>query len=288
MIAAGADGNLWFTDLGSTTKAIGRIGAGAAPALLAAPSVSGAGRAGSVESCQNAQWSSWAGVSPSTSLFSFDGYRWLLDGAPIAGQSPQSYTPTNADVGHQLACEITVTYPLPLLVTPASAASAAITVQAALPGGGGGGGGGGTSFPTRTLIAKTGNQLIALATSLTSACVARSGSLRARLSSSAIAGSKATKLRLAGAAFSIDRGVRHVHHRTRHRHGKKVVLTTITYTPNRTVRRLPANVSLKLAGLGSSLHTFKVKVSYHETVKRQGHNQTITVSKTLSLRFKVC
>jgi hypothetical protein len=36
--------------------------------------------------------------------------------------------PTGVDVGHQLACEITVTYPLPLLVT-AAVSSPAITVQ---------------------------------------------------------------------------------------------------------------------------------------------------------------
>ena len=46
------------------------------------------------------------------------------------------------------------------------------------------------------------------------------------------------------------------------------MVTTITYTPNRTVGRPPANVSLKLTGLSSGSHTFKVKVSYHETVKR--------------------
>jgi DNA-binding beta-propeller fold protein YncE len=155
-------------------------------------------------------------------------------------------------------------------------------------GGGAGGGGGGTSNPTRTLTAKIDNQLITVVTSLQSACVAKSGSLSATLTSSAIPGSKATKLRSTGAAFSIDRGVRHVHHRTRHRHGKKVVVTTITYTPNHTVGRLPANVSLKLAGLSSRSHAFKVKVSYHETVKRHGHHQTVTVSKTLSLTFKVC
>ena len=69
------------------------------------------------------------GSCPSASLYPFDGYRWLLDGIPIAGQSGQSYTPTGAEVGHELACQITVTYPLPLLVTPANATSAAITVQ---------------------------------------------------------------------------------------------------------------------------------------------------------------
>ena len=125
-------------------------------------------------------------------------------------------------------------------------------------------------------------------TSLRSACVASSGSLSATLSSAAIPGSTATKLRSTGAAFSIDRGVRHVHHRTARRHGKKVVLTTTTYTPNDTVSRLPTNVSLKLAGLSSRSHMFNVKVSYHATVMRHGHQQTVTVSKTLSLTFQVC
>jgi hypothetical protein len=55
--------------------------------------------------------------------FGFDGYRWLRDGSPIAGQTGHSYTPTTGDVGHQLSCAVTVTYPL-LEVTD-SAASAA-------------------------------------------------------------------------------------------------------------------------------------------------------------------
>jgi hypothetical protein len=70
-------------------------------------------------------------------LFSFDGYRWLRDGAAIAGQTAQSYTPTAGGLGHQLACTLTVTYPGPFLVT-ALATRAPITVQPAPSGGGGG------------------------------------------------------------------------------------------------------------------------------------------------------
>jgi sugar lactone lactonase YvrE len=154
--------------------------------------------------------------------------------------------------------------------------------------GGGGGGGGGGSGQTRTITAKIDNQLITAVTSLGSACVARSGSLSATLTSSVIPGSTATKLRSTGAAFSIDQGVRHVHHRTVRRHGQKVVLTTITHTPNVTVGKLPANVSLKLADVSSGSHVFNVKVSYHATVRRHGHRQTVSVSKTLSLTFQVC
>ena len=125
-------------------------------------------------------------------------------------------------------------------------------------------------------------------TSLRSACVAKSGSLSATLTSAAIPGSTATKLRSTGAAFSIDRGVRHVHQRTVRRHGQTVVLTTITHTLNVTVGKLPTNVALKLAGVSSGSHVFNVKVSYHATVKRHGHRQTPSVSKTLSLTFQVC
>ena len=111
-------------------NASGRANRGERPtALQAAPNVTGDGHAGNAETCQGAQWSLWAGVGPSAGLYPFDAYRWLLDGVPIADQSGQSYTPTAAEVGHQLACQIVATYPLPLLVTPASATSAASTVQ---------------------------------------------------------------------------------------------------------------------------------------------------------------
>jgi hypothetical protein len=56
---------------------------------------------------------------------------WLRDGSPIAGQTTPAYTPTAADVGHQIACRATVTYPLPFQVT-ANATSPAITIRAAL------------------------------------------------------------------------------------------------------------------------------------------------------------
>ena len=126
-ITAGPDGNLWFTD----DSAIGRIGSGAAPALDAPASVSGAGVEGSTETCR-AQWSDWAGYSSRIALYPFDGYAWLRDGTLIAGQTAPTYIPTAGDVGHRLTCRQTVTYPLPFSVT-ATATSAAITVQSAPP-----------------------------------------------------------------------------------------------------------------------------------------------------------
>ena len=127
-ITAGQDGDLWFAD---AEGAIGRIGSGAPPGPDVPASVSGTGVEGSAEVCQT-PWSSWAGYAPFPRLYPFDGYAWLRDGTPIAGQTAPTYDPTAGDVGHRLACPLTVTYPLPFSV-PATATGAAITVQPAPP-----------------------------------------------------------------------------------------------------------------------------------------------------------
>lgn len=127
-IATGADGNMWFTDNG-TTAAIGRIGTGQAAAAVSAPRLSGLAFAGNRLVC-TATWTDWDGLTPSSSLFSFDGVRWLRDGVALAGKLSSSYTPVAADVGHRLACAASVTYPLPLLVTTVSTSSAA-TIRSA-------------------------------------------------------------------------------------------------------------------------------------------------------------
>ena len=132
-IAAGPDGNLWFTD---ADGAIGRIGSGAPPALEAPASVSGARVNGSAEACDTLS-SSWAGYAPSALLNPFDGYSWLRDRTAIAGQTAPRHISTASrhistagDAGPRLACRVTVSYPLPFSVT---ATSAAITVQPAAP-----------------------------------------------------------------------------------------------------------------------------------------------------------
>jgi streptogramin lyase len=126
-IAPGPDGNMWFVDKG-TTKAVGLAGVGVPSASQSPPVISGAAQVGSQLLCQGASWSSWASLQPSTSMFGFDGYQWLLDGHPF-GQSGQSYTPTAAEVGHQLACSVTATYPL--LNVTVTASSAGVTVSPA-------------------------------------------------------------------------------------------------------------------------------------------------------------
>jgi hypothetical protein len=124
-IAAGPDGNLWFTDEGGAS-AVGRIGAGVSGASLVAPVVAGSGQQGTQQVCEGDRWADWAGQQPLAGAFAFDGYRWLRDGTAIAGQTRQSYTPSSGDIGHQLSCTATVTYPL-LAVTD-TATSAPVTV----------------------------------------------------------------------------------------------------------------------------------------------------------------
>jgi streptogramin lyase len=127
-IAAGADGNMWFTDNGATA-AIGRVGTGQAAAAVSVPRLSGLAFTGNRLVC-SATWTDWDGLTPSSSLFSFDGFRWLRDGVALGGTLSSSYTPVEADVGHRLACAASVTYPLPLLVTAVSTSSAA-TIRSA-------------------------------------------------------------------------------------------------------------------------------------------------------------
>ena len=127
-IGAGADGNVWFTDQG-TTRAIGRVVVGAPAASVTSPAVTGSDGVGVPQACGGDVWSSWAGQQPSRNAFGFDGYRWLLDGSPIAGGTGTSYTPTAAEAGHLLSCMATATYTF--LAVTVSATSAAVEVKGA-------------------------------------------------------------------------------------------------------------------------------------------------------------
>jgi DNA-binding beta-propeller fold protein YncE len=154
--------------------------------------------------------------------------------------------------------------------------------------GGGGGGGGGTAPTPRTITAPAGNQQISLTISPGSGCVANTARLSATLDLTAVPGSKAKHLKFAQASFYVDRGVRHVRHLVRHRHGKRIVIKKVSYTANRTVHKVPVTAALKLAGLKSGSHTLKVKVVLRRTVHRHGHRVKVSITKTLKTRFSVC
>jgi len=91
--------------------------------------VTGPGGVAVPDVCGGDVWGTWAGQQPSRNAFGFDGYQWLLDGNPIAGETSVSYTPTAGDVGHELSCTVKATYPL--LVVTVSATSAAVHVKGA-------------------------------------------------------------------------------------------------------------------------------------------------------------
>ncbi len=126
-IAPGANGELWFTEQGKNQ--IGQISAGAPEPAVIPGTITGGGLVGTAQIC-NLSWASWGSLQPSPSLFGFDGYHWLLNGALVA--SGQSYTPSITQLSDSLVCTETVTYPNPFLVT-AGAVSEPVTVVAPPP-----------------------------------------------------------------------------------------------------------------------------------------------------------
>ena len=133
-IAAGPDGNLWFTETSVAKPTVATIGAGAPAAGVSAPQIGGAARVGSPLTCGGDAWSTWAGQQPLRGLFALDGYRWQRDGTALAAEPGPSYTPTADDLGHRVSCQVTVTYPL--LSVSASAPSAPVLIGAAPASGG--------------------------------------------------------------------------------------------------------------------------------------------------------
>jgi streptogramin lyase len=127
-ITTGSDGNLWFTEV--AVGKIGSIGAGAPAPSVTGPAVTGTPQPGNALNCQGETWSSWAGLQPSLTLFGFDGFQWLRDGGAVAGASTGTYTVAAGDVGHQISCRTTATYPL--LGATVSALSPAVTVSPTL------------------------------------------------------------------------------------------------------------------------------------------------------------
>lgn len=111
-ITPGPDGSMWFVTVNKTGREVHSIGTGAPAASQTPPTVVGPDQIGGTVSCDGAAWSTWAGQQPSTSLHGFDGYTWLLDGRAIAGQSGQSLTLGDDDLGHRISCTVTATYQL--------------------------------------------------------------------------------------------------------------------------------------------------------------------------------
>ncbi len=134
---------------------------------------------------------------------------------------------------------------------------------------------------TTTTTTSVGNNRIALTTPSPSACTAKSGSLPVTLTSSTIRGSKAAKVRFVSASVFVDRGVKHIRHRTKRSHGKKVRVKVTAYTANTVVRKLPAQRSLRLGGLRTGRHALNVRLLFQKGRKTP-------VRKTMHVHFRVC
>jgi hypothetical protein len=126
-----------------------------------------------------------------------------------------------------------------------------------------------------------GDHQIVLITPSPSACTARTKSLTVKLSSSTIQGSKAAKVRFVSAALFVDRGIKHIRHRTKRSHGKTIRIKVTVFTANKVVRKLPAQPSLHLGGLASGQHTLNVRLLF-----RKGRKTP--VRKTIHVHFRVC
>ena len=127
---------------------------------------------------------------------------------------------------------------------------------------------------------------LTLSTPSATTCLAATTDLGATLSATTSAARPHTQL--ASAAFRLDRGVKHVHHRTVTKHGRRRIVTTTTYTPNAVAHTLPATVSLPLAALRSGAHALNVIVTVHRVRPAGKHPRVAVDRKTLTARFTVC
>ena len=143
--------------------------------------------------------------------------------------------------------------------------------------------------PPRSTMATVGNQRITLVTPSLLTCTANTNKLAVTLESTRTAKSKGAKLKFSSAAFYIGKGVKHTRHKmVRTRKGKKKKELVTFYAPNATAHHVPVTVDLSLKGMRAGTHTLKVVVSYKETKRKHGHKKTVTVTKTLNVKFSIC
>lgn len=280
-IVAGPDGNLWFTDEGTAQGALGKV------ALQLAPTASTGNASAVTGSTATVSGSVDPLGSPTTVAFDF-GRTPALGSTMTAAPLPASGTASTVTVALSRLPARTVIYYK--VVASDGAGTTSGSVKTLTTAAGGGGGQPPSASPPQVTRATFGNQQITLTTPSRRTCTAaKAKTFGVMLSSAAIRTSHATKLRFLSAAFYLDRGVRHTRRGTKRlRNGKRQRVTVVVYTANAVAHRVPVTVRLRLMGLSSRSHTVKVIVSYKETVRRHGHNRTVTVTKTLSARFRVC
>jgi streptogramin lyase len=274
-IVTGPDGNLWFTDVG-TPPAIGRV------ALQIAPTAS-TGRASAVTNSTAKVSGSVNPLGAATTVTFGYGTTPALGAKLTAGSLAASGTPSAvAGTLSKLPAHTVIYYRASatnVFGTTNGSLQKFTTAAAPAP----------PAAPTHTTTAQFGNQQLRLTTPPLQTCTAKTATITAMLSSTAIPKSPAVKLRFVSAAFYLDKGLGHPHKKTKRlRNGKHKTVIVVVYTANTVVHHLPATSTLGLDGLHSGSHTLKVKISYHETVTKHQRKSTLTVTKTLSAKFRVC
>ena len=278
-IVAGPDGNLWFTDdfndSGMTGGAIGKVSLQIPPTASTSAASDVTGTTAKVSGSVNPLGTATT-VTFDYGTTSNLGAKMTAETLAASG-SPSTVTGTLSTLAAR-----TVIYYRVVATSAFGTATGAVqtfTTGAAAPPG----------SSTRSTTATFGNQQITLTTPSLTSCTAKTTSLGVRLSSTAIRHSRATKLHFVTAAFYLDKGVRHVRKRTtRLRNGKRTTVKTIVYTANAVAHHVPVKLRLRLAGLRSGSHTLKVRLTYRETVTKHRHQRTVTVTRTLTAKFRVC
>ena len=270
-ITVGPDGNLWFVDKG-TPKAIGRADVQLAPTATTGAASSIGTLTATVAGTVNPR-----GAATTVSV--------QYGGSSVLGSTVSAGTlkasPTASPVTAALAAlpaGSTVYYRVVATNAYGTATGAIQTLKTApakpivIP-----------PKPTVTTTTTTtvGDHRIVLVTPSPSACTAKSKSLTIKLTSSTIHGSKGAKVRFVSASLFVDRGVKHIRHKTKRSHGKKIRVKVTVYTANKVVRKLPAQPSLRLAGLRAGRHTLNIKLLFEKGKKTP-------VRKTMRVRFRVC
>jgi len=146
----------------------------------------------------------------------------------------------------------------------------------------------GTRSPTRTVHATVGNRRITVTLPSAKVCLAPGAKLRVKVSSAAIAKSKAAKLRFRKVGLYVGRGVRRARVKVVGSDGNKHRRRVTVYVANATATHLPATLAASLHGLKPGPHPLRVRLSFVRTRHRGHHAGHVTVIETIKVSFRVC
>jgi hypothetical protein len=141
---------------------------------------------------------------------------------------------------------------------------------------------------TKTATFKLGDQTLTLTTPIQHTCTAPSALYRVKFRTATLARSAKAKLTFKTVAFYLDKGIKRVRTETKTVGGHKRTVKVTTYVPNATATHASSSESLHLKGLSRGSHKLKLVVTYTKSTVSHGKSKTLTVKKTITVRFKVC